>query len=110
VLFVDEVGGTATLQDCTQHQIKPEVEVRLLIQRDNGSFFLVQRNRIAHMFGSGSGVAEALGLDVSMGVIWSEADNLYLDAEVAYRRTFCRAESCSPLQMLQPRILLTAKL
>ncbi len=108
-LQVDEVTGTGTLQDYTQQQVKPEIEVRFLMQRDSGAFFLVQRDRAFRMFGS-RGAVESIGWDISLGVIWSEADNLYLDAEIAYRQTECLDHPCTPIKMLQPRILLTAKL
>jgi hypothetical protein len=84
--------------------VRPEEEIRFLLQRDNGSLFLFQRARLPITVG-GSG---EVGCDVSVGVIWSEADNIYLDAEVAWRDAECFTGGPDP--EIVPRILFTAKL
>ncbi len=110
VVAVDEATGEALRQDYRQHQLKPEVELRFLLQSDNGSLFLVQRDRVYRLFGDGAAASESIGWDVGLGVIWSAADIIYLDAEIAYRQTHCLERDCSPLKMLQPRLLFTARL
>ncbi|MBI5508434.1 MAG: hypothetical protein HY903_06760 [Deltaproteobacteria bacterium] len=110
LLYVDPSTRVGQRQDYTQQQVKPEVELRFLLQKETGSFFLIERNQVFRQFGS-AGAQELVGGVVTLGVIWSEADNLYLDAEVAYQQTHClQAVGCSDTRMLLPRILLTAKL
>jgi hypothetical protein len=110
LLQVDEETSTPTLQHFTQHQVKPKLEIRFLLQRDTGSLFLVQRDRLYRLFGPGPSAVESVAWDASLGIIWAESDVIYVDAEVAYKQSHCLAEPCTPIQMLQPRVLLTAKL
>ncbi len=98
---LNETSGQ--IQSPTTHVIRPEEEIRFLLQRDNGSLFLFQRGRLPIGLDGGP-----VGCDVSIGVIWSEADNIYLDAEVAWRDAECFAGGPDP--EIVPRILFTAQL
>lgn len=110
LLVLDEATERGQVHSFVQHQVKPELELRFLLQQDSGSLFLVERNRFFTLFGTGIGATEAMGFDVALGAIWSYADNVYLDAEIAYQQSFCKSEPCTPTRVLTPRLLLTAKL
>jgi hypothetical protein len=98
---------TGTVSNSTQHIVKPEEEIRFLLQRESGSLFLFQRGRLPVTL-TGAGGETQVGCDVSLGVIWSEADNIYLDAEVAWRDAACFDGDSDP--EIVPRLLFTAKL
>jgi hypothetical protein len=108
LLQVDEQTSVPTLQHFTQHRVKPEIEIRFLLQRDTGSLFLVHRDRVHRLFGPGA--VQGIAWDTSLGIIWAESDAIYLDAEVVYSENHCVREACSPDRKLVPRLLLTAKL
>ena len=111
LLFVDPTTQLGQRQDFTQQQVKPELELRFLVQKETGSFFLIERNQVFKQYGSGEGAQQLVGGAVAVGVIWSEGDNVYLDTEVSYQQTHCLVrEACSDTKMLVPRILLTGKL
>lgn len=103
-------GATAaTLVTGQQHLVRPWLELRYLLQSETGSLFLVQRDRATRTL-TDSGTAESWGAEASLGIIWVYSDNVYLDGEVAYRQTFCVSAPCSATRVLEPRVLLTAKL
>jgi hypothetical protein len=106
---VDAATGGATLQAFTQHRVAPELEVRYLLPGTEGSLYLVERNQVERLFGT-SGAARGVGYTASLGTIWTLGDSVYLDALVAYRRLDCSAGPCEPTSMLEPRLLLSARL
>ncbi|MFH1811932.1 MAG: DUF6599 family protein [Pseudomonadota bacterium] len=107
---LDPVSLRALELDFRQHQLTPELELRLLWQGADSSLFLLQRDRVFYMFGQGEGAVQSVGFEVSLGAIWKLGDNLYLDGDVAYRHAECLAEPCTPVREIRPRLLLSAKL
>jgi len=107
---VDTLSKLATLQEYRQHRVGGEVELRLFPLEDAAQLFLIQRNRVFRLFGDGDGSAEAVAYDFAAGAIWTLGDNLYLDGEVAYRRTKCLGGTCVPAETIEPRVLLTFNL
>ena len=66
----DNHEASVLLVDAELHEVKPEIEIRFLLQRDTGSLFLVQRDRVSWLrrlpgTGDGTGAVESIG---SVGV------------------------------------------
>ncbi|MBN1959722.1 MAG: hypothetical protein JW841_02145 [Deltaproteobacteria bacterium] len=102
-------GTPAVLQNFRQHQVTPGIELRYQLQTDENSLFVVQRNQIGRIFGSAE-AQKAITGNFSLGIIWTYADNIYFDGEVAYTQTWCDTDSCSTQRLLTPRLLFTAKM
>ena len=102
--------GTTEVRSFTQDRAGPELELRCLLAGQDGSLYLVQRNRYYRLFGEGSGSSAGAGFDVSLGAIWTLGDNVYLDSEVVYRRLNCFGGTCAPVSTIEPRMLLSARL
>jgi hypothetical protein len=110
VVVADPSTQLGALQSYRQHQLVPELELRYLLQGNEGSLFLMQRDRLFYLFGAGEGAAQSWGFEVSLGAIWRLGDNIYLDADIAYRQTECLIDDCSSAREIRPRLLLSAKL
>lgn len=102
--------GSTEVKSFTQDRAGPELELRYLLAKENSSLYLVQRNDYYRLFGDGTGYSAGAGFDVSMGIIWTVGDNVYLDSEVAYHRLNCFNQVCAPVSTLEPRLLLSARL
>ena len=110
VVGIDEAGGPLPPENLLQHAWRPELELRYLLQQDDGSLFLVQRSRVTYSRGQAAAALNAVGIEAAVGLIWSKADHLYLDAEVGYREQRCLRQPCVPTRVLDPRLVLWAKL
>lgn len=100
---------SAGLQSFVQHQVAGETELRFFPLESAAELFIAQRNRLARLFGE-AGATNAWAYDVAAAVIWSVADKLYLESEIAWRKTACLDSMCAPSEILQPRLFLTVNL
>lgn len=99
------LGGI--LQRFTQHQLGPELELRLTRTTDSSNLFLFQRSRVLGQFGEGQGSVQGVALAFALGAVWALGDKLYLDGEVAWLQSVCLSTPCTPTRTLLPRALLT---
>lgn len=99
------LGGA--LQRFTQHQVGPELELRLTRTTDSSNLFLFQRSRVLGQLGEGQGAVQGVAMAFSLGAVWALGDHLYLDGEVAWLQSVCFSTPCTPTRTLLPRALLT---
>jgi len=109
LVAVDPGTGAASLQAFTQHRVSPELELRVLLPGADGTLYLVQRSQVDRLFGT-SGAVRGAGVSASLGAIWTVGDSVYLDALVAYRELDCSGGPCTPVSVLEPRLLFSARL
>ncbi|MBS1148998.1 MAG: hypothetical protein H6Q89_696 [Myxococcaceae bacterium] len=100
----------AVLQSFLQHRVGGELELRFFALSDRARLFVVQRDRVFRLFGTGAGASEAVDYDASLGVVWALGEKLYVDAEVTWKQTVCLAPGCTAARTLQPRLMLTCDL
>jgi hypothetical protein len=102
--------GSTEVKSFTQDRAGPDLELRYLLSGTDRSLYLVQHSDYYRLFGDGNGYSAGAGFDVSLGVIWTVGDNVYLDSEIAYQRLNCFNQTCSPVSTIAPRLLLSARL
>lgn len=100
-------GAGGELQRFTQHQLGPELELRLTRTTDSSNLFLFQRSRVLGQVGEGLGAVRGVAMAFSLGAVWALGDHLYLDGEVAWLQSVCLSSPCTATRTLLPRALLT---
>jgi hypothetical protein len=110
VLSADAVTGEPRVGRFVQYRAGPELELRVLVPGSAGSLYVAERQQLYRLFGDGDGAVRGLGLEASLGVIWTLGDAVYLDVAVAYSRLGCQAGPCAPVELLTPQLLLSCRI